>query len=145
METTTVNTYLSLNGDTFTAVAIIGPEKTVFAGVATTSSFTTTFVQTDNRLTDLLITAVNNRTRERNYFRKYCELLEGQLSDEAFDKEIEENRDEYVVSLGKEADLTDINLALKISPYLKDVQDPDDMATLFSFSRKSMQKSIEQK
>ena len=34
---------------------------------------------------DMLVQAFNNRTRQRNYFRLYCDLLDGQLSDEDFD------------------------------------------------------------
>ena len=85
---------------------------------------------------------MNNRTRERNYFRKYVELLEGEINEEDFDREIEENEDEYVVSTNEEASIDDIKIALGLQPYLKDVNDVEDMADIFSFSDKSIRKSI---
>lgn len=45
-----------------------------------------------------LTRAVNNRTRERNYFRLYSEMLDGTISDEEFDRQIEDHEDLYVVT-----------------------------------------------
>lgn len=111
-----------------------------FAGIANMSTFDN-FMKVQ-RLSELLLRAVNNRTRERNYFRIYSELLEGELSEDEFDKEIDTNGDNYVIPAGECANMEDIGIALKISPSIKDVPDVDEMASLFSFSHKSIQKAI---
>lgn len=113
---------------------------TIFAGVAPSSVFS--IEQSVDRENELLIRAVNNRTRERNYFRKYCELLENQISDEDFDKEISEHEDDYVVAQEGPADEKDWEIALRLAPRLKDADYMDDIAALFSISQQSCQKLI---
>ena len=93
------NTQLYIQGDGITATAIVGQDITVFAGAATTSAFTRTLIGQDNRLEDLYVRAINNRTRERNYFKLYSSLLRGDISDDDFDEEIDKNEDDYVVPL----------------------------------------------
>lgn len=88
------------------------------------------------------MTAVNNRTRERNYFKKYVELLEGTISDEDFDKAIEDNEDDYVIQEDKEPTLEDVRCVLEMAPELKDVDSVEDLASLFSFKPNSMQKCL---
>lgn len=95
------------------------------------------------KLKEMFIRAVNNRTRERNYFKLYCDLLDGNITEEDFDTEIDKNEDKYVTSQNKEATIEDIELALAVSPKLMDVKDPNDMAELFSFSEESMLNSIQ--
>ena len=41
-----------------------------------------------------------------------------------------------------DASVDDIKIALALQPHLKDVNDVDDMADIFSFSDKSLRKSI---
>lgn len=91
---------------------------TAFAGVVSNKAIS--FISSLDRASQLLVRAVNNRTRERNYFRKYCELLEEEITEEEFDQEIEEHEDEYVISNTEEANMDDIRLALALCPYLKD-------------------------
>lgn len=117
----------------------ISEEVTAVMGVFRNDAFKTPLV--DNRV-ELLIKAVNNRTKERNYFKKYIELLDKELTPEEFDKEIDENEDLYVVSQDDEASREEIWQAIELSPRLMDVNDIDDMANLFSFSENSIQKSI---
>lgn len=125
-------------------VAVSNDKHTKFAGVV--ENGTISIISTEsNRLNELLIRAVNNRTRERNYFKMYSELLEGELTDEDFDNEIEQNKDEYVVPAGKDADIRDVELAMQVVKYLKGVQSTDDFTALFSFSDKSIQNSIVEK
>lgn len=143
METTKSNIYVRIDGDGITA-AVIGSENTIFAGIKTSQPFTKTLGNKD-RINELLIRAVNNRTRERNYFRLYNQLLEKDITDDEFDNEIDKNEDDYVVTNNEDADLNDINIALSLSPYLKDVKDVDDMADLFSFSDNSIRKSLSDK
>jgi len=113
---------------------------TAFAGIANNKAIS--FDSNLERKNQLLIRAVNNRTRERNYFRKYTELLEGEITEEEFDKEIDENEDDYVVSTNEYADLNDIELALDLCHQLKDVKDVDTMSDLFSFKESSIRESL---
>ena len=61
---------------------------THFEGVGPTESvqrIVTRIVHVD-RLSELLIRAVNNRTRERNYFKKLVEFFQDEITEEEFDK-----------------------------------------------------------
>ena len=82
---------------------------------------------------EFLKTAVNNRTIERDYFRRYCEMLLGEVSEDDFEKEIDEHEDWYVVSNHYVPDKDDIRLAFCLSDGLKDVKTSEDLASLFSF------------
>lgn len=130
---------ISINGD-IKMGAVSDGNITIFAGVAKDSVFN--IEQSVDRESELLIRAVNNRTRERNYFRKYCELLENQISDEDFDREISEHEDDYVVAQEGPADEKDWEIALRLAPRLKDTGYVDDIAALFSISQQPYQKLI---
>lgn len=120
---------------------------THFAGVGPTASiqgFFTRIVHVD-RLSELLIRAVNNRTRERNYFKKLVEFFQDEITEEEFDKEIEENENEYVITTNEFPTREDLALACEVSKYIKDVKDVDDFSALFSFNQESMIKEIEAK
>lgn len=116
-------------------------DYTVFAGIADNRFVNRLSHQLDLN-SKLLIRAVNNRTRERNYFRLYNQLLEKEITDEEFDAEIAANSDDYVVCNNEDADKNDIVAALALCPYLKDVNDVDNMADVFSFSYESIRKSL---
>lgn len=120
---------------------------THFAGVGATASirgFFTRIVHVD-RLSELLIRAVNNRTRERNYFKKLVDLFQNEITEEEFDKEIEENENEYAITTNEIPTREDLALACEISKYIKDVEDVDDLSALFSFNQESMIKELEAK
>lgn len=116
---------------------------TAFVGVADNKAVN--MVTSMDRMSQLLIRAVNNRTRERNYFKLCNQLLDKEITDEEFEKEIDENEDNYVLSNNEEADMNDIEVALSLCDYLKDVKGVDDMADLFSFSDNSIRKSLIEK
>ncbi len=121
-------------------VSVSNERVTTFAGVVRNEVF---FVDGINgNIKELLVTAVNNRTRERNYFKKYVELLEGTISDDEFDKAIEDNEDDYVISEDKEPTLEDVQCVLEMAPELKDVDSVEDLASLFSFKPNSVQKCL---
>ncbi len=86
------------------------------------------------RAIELLTLAVNNRTRERNYFRLYTQLLEKEITEEEFDKELDENQDEYLSPSGTPASLEEVRLAVRLCKNIKDVEYVDDMEHLFSFN-----------
>lgn len=81
----------------------------------------------------LLVEAVNNRTRERNYYRLYSQLLENQISDDDFDREIDEHPDEYVVSTDKCPTESEFYQAMLLSEHLKGTDTIGDIESLFSF------------
>ena len=128
-----------IDGEHVKMITVNTGAYTAFAGVADNKAVS--IVSSLDRKNELLIRAVNNRTRERNYFRLYTQLLEKEITDE----EIESNEDEYVVSNNEDADINDINIALSLCPYLKDVKDVDEMADLFSFNNDSINKSLLEK
>ena len=120
---------------------------THFEGVGPTESvqrIVTRIVYVD-RLSELLIRAVNNRTRERNYFKKLVDLFQNEITEEEFDKEIEENENEYVITTNEIPTREDLALACEISKHIKDVEDVDDLSALFSFNQESMIKELEAK
>lgn len=96
-------------------------------------------------LVDLYIRAINNRTRELNYFKLYSQVLRGDISDNDFDKEVYKNEDDYITPVGADADSDEIELALQIAPNLKGVETVEDFMYLFSFNDKSIQKYMSEK
>lgn len=138
--TTTIYTTYQTDGNPVIAIQDNDKDRVAFAGVVNKAKFFN--ISTADRMKELMTRAINNRTRERNYFKLYCNMLDGNITEEEFDKEIEENEDKYIIKQNKDASIEDIEVALEVSPSLMDVTSPDDMAEVFSFSEKSMQKSI---
>lgn len=124
-------------------MAISYNDKVFFAGVADFESFNNTYDYIRKSL-EFMFEAVNNRTRERNYFKKYAELLMGEISEEEFSKEIEKHESLYVVQPYIEATKNDIKLALSLveNGGLMDVESLDDIADLFSFKYLSVKKMV---
>lgn len=89
---------------------------------------------------DMLVQAFNNRTRQRNYFRLYCDLLDGQLSDEDFDKEIDEHPDDYVVGNENKPTKEDLEMAIILAHRMKDIDDMTDLSMAFSFDMEEADK-----
>lgn len=116
-------------------------QLTTFVGVVENKVF---FI--DSQLSNrerFLIRAVNNRTRERNYFRRYAEMLDGDISADEFDRDIEEHEDEYVPSQDHDASAEDIHTMLALAPHIKDTKDMEDLAILFSVKPQSFEKCLE--
>lgn len=129
-------------GNDMHMVMVSDGNMTAFSGVARNDFLTVPVSLINDRVKNLLIRAVNNRTRERNYFKLYSQLLDNSISDEEFEKAIEKNEDDFVVSQDCEADLNDMKLALSLASEIKDVTDVDDIAALFSFSYSSITKKL---
>lgn len=89
---------------------------------------------------EMLITAVNNRTIERDYFRLYCEMLDGSISQEEFMHIIDENESDYIVDENKEPSISEISLALRLAEKLKSVDTLNDLSSLFSFNPDSLER-----
>ena len=82
---------------------------------------------------NLLTIAVNNRTRERDYFRLYCDMLDGSITEEDFDREIEQHPEEYIVDESSTPSQCTVGLALRLAENIKSVSGIDDLNSLFSF------------
>lgn len=139
--TTTIYTAYKNDGSSVIAIQDNNKDRVTFAGVANKARFFS--ISTADRLKELMTRAINNRTRERNYFKLYCDMLGGNITEDEFDREIEQNEDKYIIKQDCDASIEDIEVALEVSPSIMDVKSPDDMAEIFSFSEKSMQKSIQ--
>lgn len=139
--TTTIYTAYQNDGSSVIAIQDNNKDRVTFAGVANKARFFS--ISTADRLKELMTRAINNRTRERNYFKLYSDMLGGNITEDEFDREIEQNEDKYIIKQDCDASIEDIEVALEVSPSIMDVKSPDDMAEIFSFSEKSMQKSIQ--
>jgi len=104
-----------------------------------------TFSTISQQQENLLVTAINNRTRELNYFKKYVELLQHRITDEEFDQLMEQHSDDFSPEQGKPADINTIRYARYLSDKLIDVNDVNDMADLFSISMDSIQPLLDNK
>ena len=106
----------------------------VFVGSYKGDSFTTilnSFIP--ENVLNLLVRAINNRTVERNYFRLYSQLLEGNLTEEAFDKEIKLHEDDYVITTENKPQIEEMRTILRIADRIKDLNNSSDLSLLFSF------------
>ncbi len=123
------HTYTNVD-NTITMAAISGQFHTAFVGMATNEAF---FKEDSSAAKEeLLVIAVNNRTRERNYFRLYSQLLDGEITEGDFNREIEENEDRYAVSTNMHLTREKLQLAAELSKGIMDVSDIDDFLTLYS-------------
>ena len=97
---------------------------------------------------NMLIRAINNRTRERNYANICLQLAEGEITEEEFEEEIMNNEDRYVISFEDNTPDEEIVIASRLTRNILDVDTEDDFRELFSISSASMlnlTKSLESK
>lgn len=85
------------------------------------------------RIVDLMVKAINNRTRERNFTRLSEQLALGEISEDEFNRAIDEREEEYVIKCDIKPSEMDMKVAAYLAPQLMDVEDTDDLAVLFSF------------
>ncbi len=91
------------------------------------------------RYAELIKRAFNNRTRERNYYRLYSSLLEGDITEEEFDAEIENNETLYVIDTPKSASKEDIYFSVCVSRGWMDVDSTDEFSSLFELDTDSIE------
>ena len=91
---------------------------------------------------EMLITAVNNRTKERDYFRLYCELLDGSITEEEFMEILDNNEHDFIVDEDLEPSVSEISLALRLAKRLRGVESINDLSALFSFNPDSLEKAV---
>lgn len=117
-------------------VVVQDEEITQFAGVASTNFFRIPMVPA--RMVDLLVKAFNNRTRERNYFRLYCQLLGEEITDDEFDNEIGMNESLYVVEAPEKMSAEDVFIAMRLSDRMMDIRTTDDFSSVFGIDDSSI-------
>lgn len=99
-------------------------------------------------VSNILLRAVNNRTRERNYANLCLSLSEGEITEEEFENEIINNENRYVISYQEETSPEEILIASQLSQKVLDVDTEDDFRELFSINSLSLSnfsKAIESK
>ena len=117
----------------------------VFAGVSEGNAVINRMVGIDyEEVVELMTKAVNNRTRQRNYFRLYSQMCDGEITEEEFYNTIEENEDDYVVEESEIPTKERLMHALKLSKGMKDVKSSEDISTLFSFDSYETDKKLEE-
>lgn len=145
---------LSAGADTFSILEYVGPdtqyiavqnqEDTFFAG-HTTKGVLSSWIMGDipQRVIELAARAINNRTRERNFYRLGEQLALGEISEEEYDSTLDEHEDEYVIKCDVKPTEMDMKVAAHLAPKIMDVEDTDDLAVLFSFDESEIKNFLE--
>lgn len=123
-----------IKGDGVEVQFLEGPSHTTFAGTAENRILPTVVSVLSGTREKLLLDAVNNRTRERNYYQLYSQLLENTITDEEFDKELDNNPDDYVVPTNKIPSETELYEAFRLADIIKGIRSMGDLESLFSFN-----------
>lgn len=109
-------------------------DDVMFAGVSSGTSIINRIAGIDyEEMLELMTRAVNNRTRQRNFFRLQNSLLEGEINEEEFYTTIDENADDYVIEETENPSTERLFHALELSKNIKDVNSSEDLSSLFSF------------
>lgn len=148
-----VESPLSTAGDDFSVIEYNGADtqyyaickegNTVFAGHTTDSALTGWVMgEIPQRLLELSASAINNRTRERNFFRLSEQLSSGEISEDEYERELDEREDEYVIKCNVRPSVLDLKIAASLAPHLMDVEDTDDLAVLFSFEEAAIRRYL---
>lgn len=123
-----------LKDGAFVALQPNGSDNVLFAGVSEGLSVINRIVGIDYmEVQELLTRAVNNRTRQRNFFQLQNSMLSGEITEDEFYKRIEENADDYVVEEMERPTQKRLYNALYLSQSIKDVHNSEDLSNLFSF------------
>lgn len=125
-------------------VAVCQQDDTYFAGHTTKAVLSSWIMgEIPQRLVDLAVKAINNRTRERNFSRLGEQLALGEISEEEYDRVLEEQEDDYVIRCDVKPSETDIKMAVSLASQVMDVEDTDDLAVLFSFDESVIKHYLE--
>ncbi len=95
------------------------------------------------RFIDLVVNAINNRTRERNFSRLGEQLASGEITEEEYERALDENEDDYVIKCDVKPSEMDIKMAASLAPKIMDLEDTDDLAVLFSFDESEIRHYLE--
>lgn len=125
-----------IEGNDLKALFMQNDSTTVFAGKARNVVISTVARSLDGSREQMLVDAINNRTRERNYYHLYSRLLENEITEDEFDREIDENPDDYLISTDKIPTEQEFHDAIALAEHIKGIETTGDIETLFSFSGK---------
>lgn len=92
-----------------------------------------------NKFIKMAVTAIKNRTRERNFARLSEQLALGEITEAEYEEELENNEDRYVIQCNQKPSSYELKSALLIANELDDVKDTDDLSVLFSFDETEIQ------
>lgn len=138
----TKNIYYQISGGGEAVMCSVSDgEHTDFIGISDEKAFNY-IVRIEDPVQKMLIKAVNNRTRERNYFRLYSEMLEENITEDEFEKELSENSDDYVLPVRENTNPTDVEVATLLSDHIKGIDTMDDFQSLFSINDKSIKNAL---
>ena len=115
---------------------------TVFIGKTKGNPLNFTAGIMSEKVVNLFFRAINNRTVERNYFRLYSEMLEGSISEDEYYAAIKENEDDYVLKNDEMPTREELLAALSIASKVKDVENSEDLSSLFSFNSETVDKML---
>lgn len=139
-------TFVYTKGEEAALVSIVGHPKTdvkIFTGVCLGDGFVRRMtVESSQVIIDTLVQAINNRTKERNYFRLLSKLYSGETTEDEFESTINDNEGEFVVKMDKKPSMEELQVAFSASKDIMDVETTDDLCSLFSFSPYEFQKVI---
>ena len=96
------------------------------------------------RIVDLAINAINNRTKERNFSRLGEKLALGEITEDEYDKVLLEHEDEFVIKCDIKPSELDMKYAVQLASKLMDVKDTDDLSVLFSFDESVIKHYLEE-
>ncbi len=135
----------NLKDGKFFAVSNDDNNNVVFAGVSEGNAVINRMIGIDyEEIVELMTKAVNNRTRQRNYFRLYSQMCDGEITEEEFYNTIEANEEDYVVEESEIPTKERLMTALKLSKGMKDVKSSEDISTLFSFDSSETDKKLKE-
>lgn len=140
-------TIVTVKTDSMNAkVMTVNKENGLYYHMATAISLDNDFEKAltgENDAVMLLLKAVNNRTIERDYFKLYCELLDSSITEDEFDKIIQSNENEYIISELDKPSTKQLKIALRLADKIKGVNSINDFTSLFSFEYKELSKLLD--
>jgi len=109
-----------------------------FKGITTQSTFEKMIeglsnIESINMKKDLLITAYKNRTIQNNYLHLYIKLLESEITEDSFEKVINDQSEKYIIDINKIPTVTQLDVLSSLLIELNEDFDTDDVSELFSF------------
>ena len=122
--------------DCFELHVVQNEQSTAFIGNVKNIILPSVIRALDGSKERMLVDAINNRTRERNYYILYSRLLENDITEEDFDREIDNNPDDYVISTDKIPTEEEFHDAIMFADHIKGIETTGDIETLFSFRNK---------
>ena len=69
-------------------------------------------------------------------------MLEENITEDEFEKELSENSDDYVLPVRENTNPTDVEVATLLSDHIKGIDTMDDFQSLFSINDKSIKNAL---